>query len=812
MEFSEFFEQAMGAGARPYAYQTALAVEPLKDRVLCIPTGGGKTAAAILAWLYSLQTRPESTPRRLVYVLPLRTLVHQTADSAQRWISNLALHHDVDVWPLLGGDPALGQRQRAWIHHPERPCILVGTLDLLLSAALNRGYAMSRSAWPVAFGLLGNDCLFVLDETQLMGNACATFAQLTHFRTVFGTYRPVYSWWMSATQEPGWLQTVDFTQPPEPFPQNALRRQTETELGARWTAPKPLQKLKAITPAEVLRHSGPGRFTLVVCNTVVRARELAEGLLAPTPSSKGKKQKSAQPGPLPVVMLLHSRFRGRERAALYQQLINADASLRGIAVNKASDPDWLAQVNTRGLIVVATQVVEAGLDISADTLITELAPWTSLVQRFGRLNREGAQSARAFWVDVKNNAAAPYDKQDLADARQRLADLPDASPAALSELGLPAPTPADAVIRQHDFHALFSTERDLAGGFTDISPFLRSVDERDVLVFWREGKSVPWSDQPAPEPEELCPVPLYGDLGLQEFAKRAKAWTWDESRRQWRLARPGALTPGMTVMLRQAGGGYSESSGWTARESDHPAWVGFGAEDQPDAESTEHWSLQEWKPLDEHLREVEQAAVQVAIQLGLSPEHSEALRLAARWHDIGKAHPAWQQAIATEVASVPAGVWAKFPGKRPGRFRPGFRHEEVSALLAYRQLLDGIGGWSELAVYLLASHHGKVRTALGVQSSGLPTSDAEVALPGWLDQGAKLDPGLVSFAPQARWRDDGTVEVDGPSWPELVHHLLGPDEPEQNSAALGPFRLAYLEAALRAADVAASSAQEPTHE
>ena len=40
---------------------------------------------------------------------------------------------------------------------------------MLLSRALNRGYAASRARWPVQFGLVNNDCCWVLDEVQLMG-------------------------------------------------------------------------------------------------------------------------------------------------------------------------------------------------------------------------------------------------------------------------------------------------------------------------------------------------------------------------------------------------------------------------------------------------------------------------------------------------------------------------------------------------------------------------------------------------------------------------------------------------------------------
>src|SRR5207248_2740573 len=84
------------------------------------------------------------------------------------------------------------------------------TQDMLLSRGINRGYAASRFHWPIDFGLLNNDCLWVFDEPQLMGSGVSTSAQLAGLRAALGTFGPCPSVWMSATLEPGWLDTVDF--------------------------------------------------------------------------------------------------------------------------------------------------------------------------------------------------------------------------------------------------------------------------------------------------------------------------------------------------------------------------------------------------------------------------------------------------------------------------------------------------------------------------------------------------------------------------------------------------------------------------
>src|SRR5690606_12940376 len=138
--------------------------------LLNVPTGLGKTAAAVVAWLYKrLHGEPE-TGARLIYCLPMRALVEQTQAAALDWCEKAAEHFSAKqlsaptVHVLMGGEV-----DEQWENYPERPAILIGTQDMLLSRALNRGYALSRYKWPMHFALLNNDCLWVFDETQLIG-------------------------------------------------------------------------------------------------------------------------------------------------------------------------------------------------------------------------------------------------------------------------------------------------------------------------------------------------------------------------------------------------------------------------------------------------------------------------------------------------------------------------------------------------------------------------------------------------------------------------------------------------------------------
>ncbi len=869
--FKAFFREATRSasypeGSSPYPYQERLARAAIESRLVHIPTGCGKTAAAILAWLWRRRFHPDhsirtSTPRRLVYCLPMRVLVEQTRDNARTWLRSLGLQDRVRVRVLMGGEEA-----DDWDLYPERDAILVGTQDMLLSRALNRGYAMSRYKWPVHFGLLNNDCLWVCDEVQLMGSALHTTAQLQAFREneIFGTFGPAATWWMSATMDLGWFDTVDFKCWTAELPLTHLEDDDfgRPDIVTKYNASKPIVKTRELAPDEISKLHAPGTLTLVVVNTVGRAQALYDELLH-----------AISPEPL----LAHSRFRPCDRERLTRRLTLADRVLRGETPQEVrnEDKDWIDEVRKPGLVVVATQVVEAGLDISAQTLLTEIAPWESLVQRFGRCNRFGKQSATIGWLDLGKEQALPYEESELEDSRKRLAKLTKASANAriadLETLGPPQARPIIYAIRQHDLHGLFSTERDLAGGFTDVSRFVRDSErEIDVYLFWRDFEGRPDAHTPAPRRDELCHVPAW-EL-RQLLGKVGLAWEWEGESNEWVRRRGNDVRPGMTLLLRRAQGGYSDAVGWTRRPGDKPS-VHRATGDPPESLGSDPGSQTDWLPLADHLRDAEAEARPLVGELGIADLPTGAVVTAARWHDVGKLHVRWQDGVRRFVeqltgkiddllaaasngleaaflrnfldrlnaASAGDGIWAKFPDFREAirnsglssdsseevckalhvQFRPGLRHEAASALAAWQQWREKADGWTALAVYLAAAHHGKVRTVLrsrtdaGDDVFGIRPGETLPTFRDWLPADLRLDLTSRAFGAGGGWDDDhNAFTVESPSWVSVIAELLGPelasDSPvssvlrKDEPKGFGPFRLAFLEALVAIADVRAS--------
>lgn len=881
-----FFREATHAPPFPFQREFATANEfpPLVN----IPTGLGKTAMAIVGWLWRRFGAGDGvrreTPRRLVYCLPMRVLVEQTRDNAAKWVGRLRnadyLQCDVRVHVLMGGED-----EDDWDIYPEREAIIIGTQDMLLSRALNRGYAASRARWPMQFGLLHTDCLWVFDEIQLMGSGLATTAQLEAFRRLLPRAdaetakegQGCRSVWMSATLRPEWLGTVDFKKHIDE--QGPIERRAALSLSAadpanqqvnnRWNAPKPLSKASsgiddpAALAEEVREAHKDGTRTICIVNTVERAIALFGAMgkaSAPSSAKKGKATKSAgrveteagAPRAMPNLVLLHSRFRPPDRARRV-----ADA----LADVAADGP---------GTIVVSTQVIEAGVDVSATTLFTELAPWASLVQRFGRCNRRGEQNEHACvrWIDVREEEAAPYDPEDLKKAREALKAIGEkpvaqrsVSLAALSELDVKLPFNHTHVIRRRDLIDLFDTTPDLAGNDIDIDRFVREVEDSDVRVFWRawdrpKGHEPPPKDGPAPRREELCPAPIGA---FRDFAKKhaGQVWRWNYHDKTWEKVDSEKITPGQVYVVHANAGGYSAERGWDPKATAHvdpippePGKLTI----TPDATDDDAPSqIGVWQSIEEHTNDVCNELEAIVRALPLGEPQLAGLRAAARWHDRGKVHPVFQNAIDDgQIVDRPRGavtrrsrperwrrsrVIAKAPGKQwtngqladagwwrrydwPDGGRKHFRHELASALAVLQRPHGTLKALSDedlnLVAYLVATHHGKVRLSIRSLPNEMRPGDGNgdrapqkrFARGVWdgdvlpaTDLGGDITAPEVtlSLEPMELGLCEQPPFAGQPSWAERMLRLRD---------TLGPFRLAYLEAILRAADMRASIAAD----
>lgn len=917
LSFREFFSAACGDAMTPMPYQERLARAPNLPMLVNVPTGLGKTAAAVLAWLWRRRFNAgtaEKTPRRLVYCLPMRVLVEQTFKETVRWLCRLGLlaghaewngeldaaelptknarlkkyepapettavtgwaaeNRDLGKYPIAVHLLLGGEDRSDWALWPERDAILIGTQDMLLSRALNRGYAARRPRWPVEFGLLNNDCLWVFDEVQLMGPGLATGLQLEAFReshindrTYFGTESPCLSWYMSATASRRMLtsrewRNGDRDQRPADFVfdlSDAEKADRQGVLGQRRLATKQLE----CQPSWTLRDSESTqriltrhqemlsrcadspldipRRTLIICNTVDRAKTVYATLASAT----GKNTATD-------LVLLHSRFRPQDRARQQDRLTG---TLKAEA----------------GQIVVATQVVEAGVDLSSAILWTEIAPLPSVVQRLGRLNRAGefghdgqnkfGWTPAAVLVGIPlptppakptkdetekheretTRAYLPYDRRECEGSQHALQHIADASPANLEmqirgELDRTL-RPPDFSLQRHELLDFFDTDSNLSLGYTDVSPFVRGVDpETDVYVLWREwqGDSPPFDFDVGRH--EICQVPIWQVIGKNGLSTWHLGFVWQGRDRGWQRVNRDNLLPGATLLLPVQARGYDDSLGWTGNSNTNGQVTDlYEPIERPTDEDLLSGLVCGWQSIESHTSDVRTCSNTLLDELASVDEAvCVAIGEAIRWHDYGKAIDEWQDAT-RRVASNACLDWpseiapiGKFSFQESHllkeltgaqlrqavwqlkrSFSPGLRHEVASGL-ALRQYNRQNGHEPTLhellAEYLVMSHHGHVRKTLRDE---LPRDAKRI------QRGADEVRGIKEGTPVTGFSMDGNPlpatpalsitcrqmgrSADGSeSWTQSVLRLL---------SHFGPFRLAYFEAIVRAADCRASAA------
>ncbi len=415
-DFPAFFQEVHGDAPFPWQHRLLerIAGTGTWPSVLDLPTGSGKTAALDIA-LFHLALEAGSpmrrAPVRVAFVVDRRLVVDDAHQRAQR-LEQALLDPPGDATArvaarlrqLAGDGPPLKvtrlrgglPRETDWARTPAQPTLLCSTVDQVGSRLLFRGYGVSDSMKPIHAGLFGSDCLILLDEAHLAQPFRETLDWVRHYQG---------SRWREASETPWGCALLTATPGEQAADAFSLSAEDHSHpiLSARMDAAKPARLIEVKsadgtagksdddssvqttqaddrTPAMIselrnaLRHFGTAHqqdrspAIGIVVNRVARARAVFEAVSTTW-------SEEIRSGTIAAPMLLIGPARAVDRDGLVADL----APIR----TRRSQP--LA----RPLIIVATQCIEAGVDIDLDGLITEAAPLDALRQRFGRLNRGG---------------------------------------------------------------------------------------------------------------------------------------------------------------------------------------------------------------------------------------------------------------------------------------------------------------------------------------------------------------------------------------------------------------------------------------
>jgi CRISPR-associated endonuclease/helicase Cas3 len=519
LSFEGAFQELMGAP--PFPWQRRLFQRMVTGdwpTSVDIPTGLGKTSVMAL-WLLAAAWRAP-VPGRLVYVVNRRTIVDQATGIAERLrerldqpgpgsqlalcrrrLLELAGEDDPDearTVSSLAISTLRGQfaDNEEWLRKPARPTIVVGTIDMIGSRLLFRGYRSSWKRRSFQAGLLGQDALIVHDEAHLSPPFQRLVEWIASCQALDSppaatSLRPIRVLEMSATRSRNEAEKVGGSRVEGPvFSLDEVDRETP-EVVARFRASKrltlhPLERRDQVAGLVrlALEHEGEGARVIVFVRSPATALKVFEVL--------NKRLKDPE-----RVALLTGTIRGYER----DRLLREKPSLRYLTGDERPD---------RTHYLVSTSAGEVGADFDADHVVCDQTHLGSLIQRLGRVNRRGGPGREAR-VDLVFDAQPPARPTplDLATARtlELLGRLPqdsangtmEASPEALRDLvaGLqpedwvsanpPEPPwrpPHEAIL---DAWSLTSVVESWALA-PEVSPFLHGETEAEppeTLVAWR---------------------------------------------------------------------------------------------------------------------------------------------------------------------------------------------------------------------------------------------------------------------------------------------------------------------------------------
>ena len=909
-EFSDFFA-ALNGGYAPFSWQEEVLDHICEHGVwperINAPTGSGKSSVVdihLFANALAAVGAAPRVPRRLCVTVGRRALVDSQATRADKILDRMkkALTDGSGEPDILrrvaealqsfqtrnddqGRAPFETGHIRGELSNRSLPvtdisacAIIAATPDMYGSRALFRGYGSTKAARPRETALLAMDTVMVLDEAHMNRQLLHTtqrIAELQKREVNLGV--PT-------------LQVVETTATPSTEDSDsttlgvdieALDSPNDKELHKRVYSHKELV-LRPIDKWDGKPGNSP---------TVNAAVDAIMDFLARREAGESSK-KAYTVGC--IVNHVRTAISIKEALAKNKVLGKDEVQLLVGRMRpydlKKLQKDHTDLFSTRGdesvKVVVATQTLEVGIDVDFADLVTELAPASSLAQRFGRVNRLGRRTDSKVVVigpasgDSVKKDAPPYKAVDLSNAYGWLKALngtenPSVNPAAMvknppvqssperllyqrpewpdllefsrtdenpydepdldlwlhdsleaeTAMGgvivrdnLPSNTSAAMEILKTSYFAprdreTFPANLKILKEILDyqdehgVKPrkFLyrqgeislwqdadhgaessQSLAPGDVLIldtgsipFTNQGIAVTQRELPSKK-DELKAVPFPDDAKLYVYEKCANR---EEDFREYLGLSPEEVTG---LLDSQASGGQKRIASELSTEAEDGqeviSWYADVTDDKKSIEGSDiaqELVLAGPVLLDDHQNDVAERTRQIAENLGLASEFSEALELAAKYHDEGKRDLRFQQMLG---ADPEAGALAKsgrrsvaeaYRARSRSALPKGWRHEQLSALMVAASPEKG-GEHRDLVLRIIGCSHGHGRFSFA--------HDADFLLKeGYLPEGMDYE----------ALKEQATRLFNVGYWDNLM---------EQTSRTYGPYATAYLEAVERAAD------------
>lgn len=913
-EFGDFFA-ALNGGHRPFSWQEEVLDHICQHGVwperINAPTGSGKSSVVdihLFANALAAVGAAPRVPRRLCVTVGRRALVDSQADRAREILRCMN-----DVLADESGEPDILRRVaealqsfqtrndkqgsapfevghiRGELSNRALPvtdisacAIIAATPDMYGSRALFRGYGSTKAARPRETALLTMDTVMVLDEAHMNRQLLHTtqrIAQLQKREADLGV--PT-------------LQVVETTATP------STEDSESTTLGVDIEAldspnDKELRKRVYSQKELVLRpidkwDGKPGNAA-----TVNAAVDAVMEFLARREASEDSEEAYTV-----GCIVNHVRTAISIKEALVKNKVIEKEEEVQLLVGRMRPSDLEKLQNkhrdlfsTRGdesvKVVVATQTLEVGIDVDFADLVTELAPASSLAQRFGRVNRLGRRKDSKVVViepasgDLVKKDAPPYKAVDLSNAYAWLEALngtenPSVNPAAMVKYPPVQSSPERLLYQRPEWPDLLEFSR------TDENPY----DEPDLDLWLHDSldaetamggvivrDNLPSNTSAAMEilktsyfaPSDLETFPanlkiLQEILDYQdEHGVKPRKFLYRQGEISlWQDAEHGdesnqSLAPGDVLLLDMGSVPFTNQGiavtqrelpstkdkleavpfpkgiklyvyeKCTNREEHFREYLGLSPEevaellDTQSADgkkkmiaselSTEAEDGQEvisWYAkvtnatekksvegsdiaqelvlagpvlLDDHQNDVAERTRRIAENLGLAPEFSEALELAAKYHDEGKRDLRFQQMLGADpdvdalAKSGHRSVTEAYRARSRSALPRGWRHEQLSALMVAASP-EKVGEHRDLVLRIIGCSHGHGRFSFAHDAGFLLKE-------GYLPEGTDYE----------ALKEQATRLFNVGYWDNLM---------EQTTRTYGPYATAYLEAVERAAD------------